>query len=251
MKKHQTPHAFLILIPLILVMAPNAAIAQITISDGGNISIGDDTPTSTEQVRIECESCTGTDRAALYSRVTGGSQYGYGRGVWGVASGPYMAVGVYGQAINGYANYGIYGAASGGHTNWAGYFSGNVYTTGSYSSSDVRLKKNIRPLESTLAKLMNLQPVRYEFLNEEELKSAGLPSLNASGSDQIGLLAQQLATIFPELVVDVEHPVEVSGGGELSTTKAVNYNALIVVLITAVQEQQARIEALEQALKNE
>lgn len=238
---------------LVAILALNASIVvgQVTISSDGNVAIGETVPNSSQQVRVECISCTGTDRAGIYSNVTGGVYSGYSRGIWGASINGYMNVGVFGQATNGYSAYGIIGSASGASNNWAGWFNGNVYTTGSYSSSDERLKKNIRPLESTLAKLMNLQPVRYEFLTEEELKTAGLPSLNASRSDQIGLLAQHLATIFPELVVDVVHPNDEGGSDELSTTKAVNYDALIAVLISAIQEQQARIEALEQALEKD
>lgn len=217
-------YRYIVCLVFIGILNLNSAtlLAQVTISTDGNVAMGEASPNSSQQVRIECDSCTGSGRSGIYSYVTGGPMYGYGRGIWGVADASYVSVGVYGEAVDGYANYGIYGVASGGHTNWAGYFSGNVYTTGSYSSSDERLKKNIRPLESTLAKLMNLQPVRYEFLTEEELKIADLPSLNASRSDQIGLLAQHLATIFPELVVEVVHPLEEGGSGELRTSKAVN-----------------------------
>ena len=63
-------------------------------------------------------------------------------GVYSLAngSGSGTRYGVYASASGGSVNYGIFAYASGG-TAYAGYFSGNVYTTGSYlNSSDENLK---------------------------------------------------------------------------------------------------------------
>ena len=69
----------------------------------------------------------------------------------------------------------------------------------------------------------------------------------------LGVIAQELESVFPELVTDVTSDLEGDSGSveeiESVMTKAVNYNGLIVAHIAAVQEQQARIEELEQQVQ--
>jgi hypothetical protein len=179
-------------------------------------------------------------------------------GIWGRANGTYRNYGVYGAAHNGSnANYAIYGDATGygGSNKWAGYFAGNVYATGSYQSSDEQLKKNIFPLngKDILSKIGQIKPVRFEFLSEAESRQKGLPLLGAKEGEHIGLLAQEVEKIFPELVMDVVSPLTDENGmpdkeRTSVTIKAIDYNGLIVALLSAVQEQQARIEELERKI---
>lgn len=70
-------------------------------------------------------------QVAGWGSTAGGS--GYGVYATGNAYGAYTAYGVNatGNAAAGGTAYGIYASASGGTTNWAGYFSGNVYASGS------------------------------------------------------------------------------------------------------------------------
>ncbi len=252
--------------------------AQITISTDGDVAIGTTTTTSIYKVPVLCDNSTDCDtstRGGIYSISKNGStnksiigevQNAYsGYGVYGYAtasgSGTDYNRGVYGRAQGAQLlNYGIHGSASGTNS-WAGYFSGSVYTTGSYQSSDQRLKKNIVDLKAgeMLSRLDLLKPKMYEYLSEEELRGQNLPSLNTKSGTHYGLIAQELEAVFPELVIDVLHVLEnedgsggfdkhVDGGVETVTTKAINYQELTVVLLAAVQELQQKVEALEAEL---
>ena len=78
-------------------------------------------------------------------------------------------------------------------------------------SSDARLKANIVSLGSTLAKLLLLDGKTY--------------TMKKDGKQKIGLLAQDIKNVFPELVSEDDH--------EMLT---VNYQGLIPVLINALKE---------------
>lgn len=107
-------------------------------------------------------------------------------------------------------------------------------------SSDQRLKSNIQPLESALSKIKLMNPVRYDFNTpvNEELPETKKVVIRELGKNQIGLIAQELEEIYPEAV----------NFDEESDLYSVKYGMLIPVLIKAIQEQQQRIEALEQQL---
>ncbi|KAF0194991.1 MAG: hypothetical protein FD166_3231 [Bacteroidetes bacterium] len=117
---------------------------------------------------------------------------------------------------------------------YAAYFSGNVYCSGTYLPSDEKLKDNIQPMKNSLDKIMQLDVMTYNY------KTSGFPELNLPSDRQNGFTAQNLESVFPELVklnpAKKEQPVDF---------KAVNYTGLIPVLTKAVQEQQAMIENLE------
>ncbi|MBA4373470.1 MAG: hypothetical protein C0402_11495 [Thermodesulfovibrio sp.] len=110
------------------------------------------------------------------------------------------------------------------------------------AASDVRYKKEIHPLASSLIKVMQLQGVSY-ILKTDEYKGRGFKE-----GRQIGLIAQDVEKVFPELVLT-----------DSKGYKAVSYDKLVPVLIEAMKEQQkgfeksltekdTRIEKLEKAL---
>jgi hypothetical protein len=126
---------------------------------------------------------------------------------------------------------------------------GNIGHYGIQHLSDVRLKKEIKPLLGGLKQLMSLNTYSYKYINQQD-KVIGSDSLNVnilkkrlpttnevSDKVQFGFLAQDVQKIFPELVVADEH-------GLLS----VDYDGLIPVLLNAVKEQNARIEKLEELI---
>jgi hypothetical protein len=119
---------------------------------------------------------------------------------------------------------------------YAAYFSGNVYCTGSYLPSDEQLKENIQPLQNALEKVMQLDVKTYNF-------KSGLDKMNLPAEKQYGFLAQNIESLFPELVklnpAKKEQPIEF---------KAVNYLGFIPVLTEAMQEQQKQIEAKDRAI---
>jgi hypothetical protein len=100
------------------------------------------------------------------------------------------------------------------------------------TASDKRAKKNIETLTSSLDKVMNLRGVSYERLGAAKDSSFG-------GRKEIGLIAQEVERIIPELV-------HTDGKG----FKAIAYDKIVPVLIEAIKEQQKTI-AEQQAVNKE
>ena len=94
-------------------------------------------------------------------------------------------------------------------------------------NSDARLKSNIVSLGSTLAKLMQIDGKSYTMKSNDR-------------ESKIGLLAQEILEVFPELV---------KAGEDKNETLSVNYQGLIPVLINAIKEQQNQIDELKSLLK--
>ena len=86
-------------------------------------------------------------------------------------------------------------------------------------SSDARLKSNIVSLGSTLSRLLLIDGKSYYM----------------KGKQKIGVLAQEIKEVFPELVTEDENE-----------NLAVNYQGLVPVLINALKEQEERIKRLEE-----
>ena len=98
-------------------------------------------------------------------------------------------------------------------------FDGTTTIAGDLSiNSDARLKANIISLGSTLAKVLQIDGKSYTMKKDENKKQ------------KIGLLAQDIEKVFPELV------------SESNGVKSVNYQGLMPVLINALKEQQTEIE---------
>ena len=91
-------------------------------------------------------------------------------------------------------------------------------------SSDARLKANIVSLGSTLAKLLLIDGKSY--------------TMKKDGKQKIGVLAQEIQTVFPELVTTDDKDM-----------LAVNYQGLVPVLINAIKEQDDKISRLEKLVE--
>ncbi|MDO7852979.1 glycine-rich protein, partial [Hymenobacter convexus] len=114
---------------------------------------------------------------------------------------------------------------------------GNVQATNVTYTSDARFKTHVRPIGAALASVLALRGVRYEW------NALGVQRGGKAGAGQVGLIAQELEKVYPELVFT-----------DAQGYKSVNYAQLTPVLIEALKEQQAQIEALKQqntALKAE
>lgn len=240
----------------------------------------------------------------LYVRANALLKEGYVYGIYSsvaIATSPRATIGVYGAS--GYSinkrNYGVvgilnqststdndyYGAAVYGSTStnlpqiegrYAGYFIGNARVTGVLAagsvvtSSDYRLKENIRSLSSSdgcLGKLMSMNVVEFNNKQREyEMSESDLEEDDATLMEQdtaiavmslreesidnkarwyeddspiiknkhYGLIAQELQKIYPDLVVE-------SQDGYL----AVNYLEIIPLLIRSVQELNTKVEQYE------
>jgi hypothetical protein len=100
------------------------------------------------------------------------------------------------------------------------YVNGTAYATGLWVSSDKRFKEDIKNVEGALEKISNIKGVSYRFA-----KNDATAKKNFAEGTQIGLIAQDLQGVFPELVNE-------DADGYL----AVNYQGVIPVLIEAMKE---------------
>jgi hypothetical protein len=90
------------------------------------------------------------------------------------------------------------------------------------SGSDERLKKNIETIENALSTIENVRGVKFTW--------------KESNKKSLGVIAQELEQVLPELVSGDEN-------------KTVTYNGLIAVVIEAIKELKLRIEILEENSK--
>ncbi|RAK68319.1 tail fiber domain-containing protein [Hymenobacter edaphi] len=95
------------------------------------------------------------------------------------------------------------------------------------SPSDARFKQDVRPLAGALAAVQQLRGVRYRW------NALGVEHGGVAGAEQVGLLAQEVERVFPELV-----------STDAQGYKAVNYALLTPVLLEALKEQQRQLEQL-------
>jgi len=177
---------------------------------------------------------TGTNNTAsgyysLYSNTTGTNNTGLGKNARA------SAVDATNQTVIGYEATGqadnsvvlgndsvtaVYMAEDSGAKVYAGEgsFTGDMTIGGDVNvSSDARLKSNIISLGSTLSKLLLIDGKSY--------------TMKKDGDKKIGVLAQDIQKVFPELVTEDDNEM-----------LAVNYQGLVPVLINAIKEQQSEID---------
>jgi hypothetical protein len=164
--------------------------------------------------------------------------------------------------------YGIYSSTAGAG-NYAGYFDGNVHINGMLTvTSDERKKQDVTKLSGAMALVEQMNGYTYTFKDDA--------NMNLPEGKQYGFLAQELEQVLPDLVADGNNPLQPADksneampkplkkgdkpnfekqddlGSE--SFKAVNYIGVIPILVEAMKEQQAQLEAQRQeiqALRNE
>jgi hypothetical protein len=105
--------------------------------------------------------------------------------------------------------------------------------------SDKRLKQNIAPFEDGLETILKIDPVSYELNGK-----AGTPA----GDFGIGVIAQDIQAVAP---YTVDTFLGKLNKGDESDTELLTFDSssLTFVLINAVKEQQAQIEALRKRIE--
>jgi len=93
-----------------------------------------------------------------------------------------------------------------------------------YYNSDEKLKHNIKTIEDPIEKVQNLRGVKFNW--------------NSDNSSEIGLIAQEVEEVLPELVSTNRQG------------KAVNYNGIIGLLVECIKQQQVEINALKNSTSN-
>ena len=141
-------------------------------------------------------------------------------------------------------NYGIWASGYGGTgDNYAGYFAGDVYSTGSYLPSDESLKQNVQDFSGALELVEAINLKTYEY-KTEEFSQLCLPE-----GLHCGVIVQEVEPILPNIIKDIHHPEEIDDEGNLISEavdfKAINYTELVPVALQAIKEQQEIIDAQE------
>ena len=98
---------------------------------------------------------------------------------------------------------------------------------GSWLSSDVRYKKNIKTYENALNTIMQCRGVSYDWRVDE------YPQQRFSDSRQLGFIAQEVEKVVPDLVK--EGP---------DGFKGLEYTKFTPIIVEAIKEQQNQIEEL-------
>jgi hypothetical protein len=111
------------------------------------------------------------------------------------------------------------------------YINGNLHANGNLTQgSDGRLKKDIKPLTHALDSILQLEGKTYRWKEDTTF----------ANKQDIGLIAQEVEEIFPELVAKDERGY-----------KGIAYSKLTAVLIEAMKEQQQQFTAEITALQKE
>lgn len=106
---------------------------------------------------------------------------------------------------------------------------GNILAAGTITaSSDRRLKQNILPLTGTLSKLDQLRGVSFEW--NHLATTLGLKE----GQKSIGMIAQELQKVYPQLVV-----------GSKNEYLSIDYGKFTVVLLQSIKELKSQMNTMQ------
>ena len=103
---------------------------------------------------------------------------------------------------------------------------------GFVSASDQRLKKDISSINNALEIIQSLNGVRFLWDKEQH------PELGLTSNKQIGMIAQNVEKVLPELVTESEDGI-----------KGVAYDKLTAVLVEAIKEQQQQIKTQQEKIQ--
>ena len=208
---------------------------------GGNVGIGCATPSyllhipQGNNLFLSNLFIAGTaSNPILSSGATGGSMYLQGGGA---GEGNIYLQGA-GSGGNGYIEFRTNGSlrmtiSSGGNI-------GAPSGTNIYNASDIRLKQNVTTIVDGLDKIMGLNPVKFNWINnfvESE-----------EGKDMLGFVAQEVQEVIPEAVENFSGNSITIGETIVENPLRVNEKFIIPVLVKAIQEQQYKIALLESCL---
>ena len=132
----------------------------------------------------------------------------------------------------------------------AAFFNGDCYSSGTFIPSDSSLKLNIVAVQRNLSSnvLDGLNPKTYTF------DSRNNPSLNLPSGQQIGLMADEVERVMPNLVHEFTSPAQYDSSGMIianeKTFKAVNYTGLIPVLIDEAKNSKEKIDSITDVISN-
>ena len=220
--------------------------SRLTIDTAGNVGIGTTSPngtleiykadTSNSSASLSIDGPVGTERSIIF-REDGTSKWWFGRdnsgnmanglGFWNASTGSFLLT------LKDDNKVGI------GTTDPDEMLevSGSVKSNGTILTSDSRFKQNIKPISAALEKVSALRGVHFDWKKDQ------FPEKNFADGTQLGLIAQEVESVFPEVV-----------STDANGLKSVNYPALIAPLVQSIHTLKLQNEALQselQEIKNE
>jgi uncharacterized coiled-coil protein SlyX len=96
-----------------------------------------------------------------------------------------------------------------------------------FSSSDIRLKENIKPIENALSKVESISGNTYDW-------KEGYDTIHSHKGNDVGVIAQEIENILPQIVTNRDNGY-----------KAVQYEKIIPLLVEAIKELSEKIKQLE------
>ena len=147
----------------------------------------------------------GTGIALTNSQNTGNfSLWSYGYGATSQYSSVYL--------ISNYSGTGVTMAAGG--TSWGAY-------------SDARVKKNIKPIQDGLDNILQLKPVHYQYLKDEED--------DVIKTHRHGFIAQEFDTVYPMHVNKQNAPYKDASGNDIENPWSIHTIEIIPDLVHSIQ----------------
>lgn len=175
----------------------------------------------------------------------GRSQSPQGYGIYGINNNPGStdnpSIAVYGRGFHG-----IYGETTNESNGWAGFFTADIGVEGAgfaengwQTLSDGRLKSDLEPIGNALENLLSLQGLRYTL--HSPVEKDGI-----EGIKQYGVLAQDVASVFPEMIAEKAFYLN---QGDETVYQTVNYTQLVPVLIEALREMKSELDTVKEELQ--
>jgi hypothetical protein len=109
--------------------------------------------------------------------------------------------------------------------------SGDVSALSFTTTSDARLKKDVETVMNALEIVSKIHPVYYNWVDNRATVNPG--------HKEIGFLAQELEAVLPNVVKTYTDEVGLDGG-----RKAVSYDRMVSLLVAAIKELKADVDAL-------
>ncbi len=98
-----------------------------------------------------------------------------------------------------------------------------------FSTSDIRLKDNIKTIDKALDKVNSIQGIEFDWIEKEEVHGN-------SGHD-VGVIAQEIEKILPDVVTTRD-----------SGYKAVKYEKIVPLLIEAIKDLSKQVDGLKRLI---
>ena len=123
--------------------------------------------------------------------------------------------------------------------------SGNIGApngTNIFNASDVRLKQNVTTITNGLDKILDLNPVMFNWIDgfvESE-----------DGKDMLGFIAQEVQNVIPQAVENFGNNSVTVGEVVIDDTLRVNEKFIIPVLVKAIQEMNTKLDEQNQTIQN-